>query len=226
VANDNSEILIRRGLDSARRLASVADGEPHMTTDSGPLGGGLYVGGHPSGFGNACPPVASSRWIRNPSGLIADATAAVAANIIYYAPICIPSGYNVNVKNIGCHVRGAAAGNVRVGLYSDEDGEPGTKILDSGSLSTSTAAFKQMGVSQIIPVRSGWHWTAFLCSSASPTFEVLSTTGYLPLVAWAASATKRPTIQYQIFAYAALPATATSVGVSTGAFPIVSVQMV
>ncbi len=221
----DSEILIRRGGDAARRTASLAEGEPHTTTDSGPLGGGVYVGDECTGFGNFMPPVYGSRWIINNSSLLNFGTAAVAANVIYYAPICIPQGFDITVKNLGCHVRSGAAGNVRVGLYSDIDGEPGTLILDSGNLSTSTAAFKQMGVSQIIPVKSGWHWTAITVSSAAPTYEVLATLGYISLVAWSASGVKRPTVAYEIAAFGALPATATPAGVTTGAFPIVSVQI-
>lgn len=233
MANDDITIQIARGSDADRRLATPVEGEPGVTTDSGHLGSYLTVGdgstagGVYPGAGNAHPGGPVNRWIHPPSSLLAAGTGAISPNILLFMPVCLPVDTNPRVKNLGIQVNGAGGGSdtVRLGLYRNEDGVPTDLIMDSGNLNVGSTGFKQMASATITSVKPGWYWTAFLCSAATATYEILATTGYLPLVPWSSSAAKRSTVQFQIYPYAALPSTASPVGVSNGAFPLVHVQI-
>jgi len=233
MANDDTRFQMRRGSRSNLDGETPREGEPTFSNDSthvggfGRVGDGSTAGGVYAGAGNAHPGGPVNRWIHPPSSLLAAGTASMSANILLFMPVCIPPDSAPRIKNIGLHVQGAGGGsdNVRLGLYRNEDGVPTDLVLDSGNLSVSSTGFKQMGSASPLDVRPGWYWTAFVASAATATYEVLSTTGYLPLVPWSSSSAKRSTVQYQIHAFAALPSTASPLGVSNGAFPLVHLQI-
>ena len=233
MANDPITIQMSRGSDANRRLSTPLSGEPGVTTDSGHLGGyqtigdGSTAGGVYPGAGNAHPGGPVNRWIGPPSSLLAAGTGAISANILLFMPVCLPVDTNPTIKNLGIQVNGAGAGShtVRLGLYRNEDGVPTDLILDSGNINVGSTGFKQLAAATPTTVRPGWYWTAFLGSAATATYEILSTTGYLPLIPWSAAGAKRSTVQFQVYPYAALPATASPAGVSNGAFPLVHVQI-
>lgn len=233
MANEEIQIQISRGSDSSRRAATPVSGEPGVTTDSGHLGGFLTVGdgstagGVYPGAGNAHPGGPVNRWIVPPSLLLAPATAATSANVLLYVPICFPPGPARSIKNLGIQVNGAGGGGAafRLGIYDNVDGVPTNLVLDSGSIAATSTGFKQMAAATTTAVRPGWYFIAFVTNSATATWETLSTTGYLGLIPWSSSAAKRPTVHYELHTYAALPSTASPLGVAGGAFPLGNVQI-
>ena len=64
-------------------------------------------------------------------------TLAVAANTLYATPLFIPD--TITVSALGVEVTTFATGNVRLGLYYDLAGQPGTLLLDGGATSTGGA---------------------------------------------------------------------------------------
>ena len=233
MANDTTRFQMRRGSRLNLDAETPRKGEPTLTTDSTHVGhfarigdnstaGGLYAGA-----GNAHPGGPVNRWIHPPASLLAAGTGAVAANVLLFMPVCIPPDSRPVIKNIGIHVQGAGGGgdNVRLGLYRNEDGVPTDLVFDSGNISVSSTGFKQMASPSPVDVRPGWYWTAFVGSAATATFQILSTTGYLPPIPWASSSAKRSTVHYEIHSFAALPASASPLGVSNGAYPLVHLQI-
>lgn len=233
MANDTTRFQMRRGSRSNLDGETPRAGEATLTTDSDHnghfhrVGDGTTAGGLYAGAGNFHPGGPVNRWIAPPASLLAASTATISANVLLFMPVCFPADSNPVVKNIGIQVNGAGGGgdNVRLGLYRNEDGVPTDLVFDSGNISVSSTGFKSMAVASPVDVKPGWYWTAFVASAATATYEIISTTGYIPLVPWSASGTKRATVHYQFHAFAALPASATPLGVTTGSYPLVHLQI-
>ena len=82
-------------------------------------------------------------------------TLAVAANTLYATPLFIPD--TITVSALGVEVTTFATGNVRLGLYYDLAGQPGTLLLDGGATSTGTSnGFKSVAVSQALSAGTWW----------------------------------------------------------------------
>lgn len=232
MAAETITIQIKRGTDANRRTDTPLNGELGVTSGSSHLGGylvagdGSTLGGRYPGAGNIMPGWPSGSWLFSQQSLLAHATGPASVNVITYAPVCVPPGSTVTLAGLGAEVKGAqAAKNFRCGIYTSVAGKPSVLLGETGSMSTATTGFKSV-ISFAIPLRPGWYWTAFLSDANTATFEVLSTTGYVPLVPWTTSTVKRPTLYHEILAYAALPATATPLGPTMAAFPIVNLQAV
>lgn len=83
--------------------------------------------------------------------------------IIYY-PLYIPDDYTLNA--LVCECTTASAGkNVRMGLYSDSNGLPGTLLVDGGNVSTATTGKKTAAIS--LAVSAGWYWLAVRSSGGT-----------------------------------------------------------
>jgi len=232
MANEHIQIQIKRGTDVNRRAASMANGEPGVTTNSDHLGGfltigdGSTVGGVYPGAGNSQPGWKRNSWYFTDMNIGPLVAATTSANVLTYMPICIPAGGSMELKNIGINVTtaGAAGAKVRVGLYSSSDGEPGDLVLDSGDLIATSTGFKSVGSALSVPLRPGWYWAAIVCNDLTIGFSSLNYNYFRQIIGWTSSAVMNPTVVYEIHVYAALPASATPLGLASSVAPIVHLQ--
>lgn len=97
--------------------------------------------------------------------------AAVTANRLYAQLHYI--GQNETAIGLGTNVAtGVASSNVRLGLYANNDGVPGSLILDAGEVSTSSSSSTpEIVISQALP--AGYYWVAGVFSD-TPSIRTLS----------------------------------------------------
>ena len=144
------------------------------------------------------------------------ALTAVTANTLYALPIMIGRGGTID--SVGVNVSTTVnSSNVRMGIYRNLNGIPGTLISDLGTVGTSNpAGFKEItGLS--IRLQPGLHWLTAVFSHA-PTLRTVSQTSMMGVFGVDNAATTAVGTGYtSAFTYAALPATFPAVTVSTAA---------
>ncbi len=74
----------------------------------------------------------------------------------FYVPMPIPR--SVTIDRIGIEVTDSAAGSpvIRLGIYENNAGAPGTLILDAGTVDASTTGFKEITISQALTAGMVW----------------------------------------------------------------------
>lgn len=83
---------------------------------------------------------------------------------IYFLPGYYESTFGVN--GFGVSLRGSdAAATVHVGLYTDNAGVPGN-VVASSSVSGATSGWKNMDITAVTGLASGWYWHAVLAVGA------------------------------------------------------------
>ena len=117
-------------------------------------------------------PYASNDWVPLWSGLGGGAstttvggTAVSSNNAVRYQPVWI--GQTVSLIGLGVDVAAANAGAsavVRLGLYSDSSGRPGSVVVDAGTASLGTAVAKELTFSSV-SLSPGWYWVALATQS-------------------------------------------------------------
>lgn len=75
-------------------------------------------------------------------------TAGLTAGVIYYAPISI--GERTTFTKIGVKVTTLSTGTARLGIYYMQNGQPTTLLLDAGTVDVTSAADKEITISQEI----------------------------------------------------------------------------
>ncbi len=134
----------------------------------------------------------------SPSGV------AISANTLYAVRVVARETYTFD--QIGIRITAGATGNLRLGLYAADatDGFPGTRILDSGDLSTASGNTNATAtISQKLQANTAY-WLALVCS-ASPSLSALPTTS-VPALFGATDYVSGPSnIIQRAFTYAALP---------------------
>lgn len=153
------------------------------------------------------------------SSLATGATTTLAAtnDILYACPIIISSA--ITITSIGIEVTTFAAGNVRVGIYTNTAGMPDALLVDSGALSTGTSnGFKSAVISQSLTL--GLYWIAGVFS-ATPTVRAITTVNSLHHLGFSSGTdTAVHTGVSVAFSYAALPNPFTGgAALHTGNFP-------
>lgn len=101
-------------------------------------------------------------------------TGAMTANLIYYAPIILPGAL---VDRAGIEVTTGAAGNCRLGLYSNSGGLPSQLIIDFGALDTTSIALVEASPTAF-NMPHDWCWLAAVFD-ATPTMRVGSGSGFM-----------------------------------------------
>jgi hypothetical protein len=130
-------------VDAKGRITSAATGTAGFTADRyhpGMVAGRLYLPAMGAALGNGT----------------------ILANVIYLYPMYIPQP--CTLSQMAIQVNGAVAGSsVELGLYTNNQGVPDARILDAGTLTTTTTGQKTItGLSQaLLP---GWLWVAFWAS--------------------------------------------------------------
>jgi len=136
-----------------------------------------------------------------PLGVATTTNSAITANRLYMMPVMIP--YDMTAVALALRVTTGAAGNARMGLYADNQGNPGSLLLDAGAVDTATAGLLELTLSQ--PLVAGVYWLAVVFSAA-PTVNAHTGAGGA-MGRDSASVTSVPIAgYYRGFTYAALPA--------------------
>lgn len=92
-------------------------------------------------------------------------TSATTTNTIIATPLFLPPGETIN--RIGVEVTTLqAGGDIRLGLYEDDNGVPGDLILDAGTVSTATTGNKEITISHTTSGRMIWA-VAFTASATA-----------------------------------------------------------
>ncbi|CAL4866977.1 hypothetical protein MMA231_01224 [Asticcacaulis sp. MM231] len=133
-----------------------------------------------------------------PIGMTTTSNAAVTANRLYVVPVAVP--YDLTVA-LNVRVTTGASGTVRLGIYADNQGQPGALVVDAGTLTTTTAGVLALAISQ--PLGAGIYWLAAVFNAApSVNMAVSAAMGHDSASATSATVTG----YYRAFTYAALPA--------------------
>ncbi len=133
-----------------------------------------------------------------PIGAGVTSNVAVTANRLYMLPVIIP--YDISIVAMGVRITTGASGNVRLGLYQDNQGHPGTLLYEGVPISTSATGLSEVSLSQSLS--AGVYWLAAVFNAA-PT--VNSHTG-AAMGRDSLSATSAPISGYfRAFTYGVLP---------------------
>jgi len=89
-------------------------------------------------------------------------TVVVTANKLYGQLIWVPN--LITATALIVQVTTGAAGNVRLGIYNDSSGAPGSLLLDGGTTTTTAAAVKTITISQSLS--PGLYWLAAVFDAA------------------------------------------------------------
>jgi hypothetical protein len=119
-------------------------------------------------------------------------TTMVSNNIVYAIPFYYPNA--TTWTRIGFTTTSAANGTAIMGIYSNNGGIPGSLLLNAGSVSTSTAADKEITISFTNP--SDWIWLAIIFSASGTG---VNSTLYSSGQGWLgrANSTSSPITRYQ-----------------------------
>lgn len=208
-----------RGIEADRSGATPEAGELLVTTDERKvyLGDGSTAGGHLVGpDGNFALGHRSGTRYGAGTMFTVPAGAAMSSNLLVFVPF--PVGKRTTFAEIGLQVSAAGSANARLGIYANGDGEPADLILDAGTVSVASTGVKTIAISQELD--PGWVWLAAVFQSGATASAVASiTTVSHPSLGFGTA----PTVQqgmFQVFGYAALPASATSPILTGAALPI------
>jgi hypothetical protein len=144
-------------------------------------------------------------------------TASVTLGQLYGVPFVVPA--SATYDRIACYTSSAAAGNVRMGIYNDNAGVPGSLVLDAGAMAVGGTS-NILTISQLLtgPAK---YWLVSLFS-AGPTMYVYNASAFIGSGA-ALSVLSATCGAQRAFAYAALPDPFTPSGAVTFA-PVVSLR--
>lgn len=149
------------------------------------------------------PGIRANNYYMSAAVLPSTATAAIVANSLYYQPIAITG----TINRIGIEITGGSAGAARLGLYTNNNGIPGSLILDCGTVDTTSVALVEATIPDMV-LRGEWMWMAVV-SNATPTCRC----GAVGSAMVAGSSTPSAGIRAYVgtLVYAALPAAAPAI---------------
>lgn len=128
----------------------------------------------PSGGGIIPASYAAGRYTVPPGGSATDSLAEAECR---YIPVFIPK--DCTVDRIGIEVTTAGIGGApvaRLGIYADDgDGKPGARLVDAGTVSTTTTGGKEIIISQALT--KGLYWLAVAAQGGATTFAAFRVTG-------------------------------------------------
>ncbi len=87
---------------------------------------------------------------------------AITANTLYAVPFFVP--VSTTFTKIGVQIPNAGGGgNIELGIYNNNNGIPGTLLLDAGSVAVGAGGAVTIAINQILT--PGWYWLAVAGSS-------------------------------------------------------------
>lgn len=104
----------------------------------------------------------------------ATAAATPSQNVAYWT--FLPLAANGTIDRLGVEITtGTASTDIRLGLWSDDgNGKPGTLLLDTGALATTSTAFVEATISQAVTVPGVWLGACRQSASGAPLRTVSS----------------------------------------------------
>lgn len=136
---------------------------------------------------------------------------AISANIIYYAPISITG----TVNRMGIEVTAGSAGAARLGLYSNNNGIPGTLILDCGTVDVTSIALVEATIAATV-LRGEWIW---MCAVSDATPTLRSGTAANSMTAGSSTPSAGIKGYAGTFTYGVLPSTAPAITTVSSVVP-------
>ena len=113
-------------------------------------------------------PALASGWYAGPAGVID--TISMAANVAMYT--AFPVERNVTIDRIGLNISaGVASSTVRLGIYGDTGGLPGTLLVDAGTINSASTGYMEITISTAITTGRVW-LCAVMQGGASPVTAV------------------------------------------------------
>jgi hypothetical protein len=94
---------------------------------------------------------------------------ALTANRIYAHPFVVPKTITLDRIAVNCTTLGTAS-NLRLGIYSDSNSEPGSLVLDAGAVDTTTTGVKALTINQ--QLTAGLYWLAAVSNNGTHAFRV------------------------------------------------------
>jgi len=140
-------------------------------------------------------------------------TGTVSANAFYCSPIYLMG----TVTRIGIEVTTGSAGACRLGLFTNNNGVPGSLILDAGTVDTTNIAIVEATISPIV-LRNEWIWMGAVFD-ATPTVRTGGPS--MAFMGGAGSTTASTRALTGSFTYGAFPATAPTVGSQSSVGPAI-----
>lgn len=165
------------------------------------------------------------RWYTMPLTCTALATSgALTADRFYALPFYCPKAMTLDTIAVNCTTL-VSAGHLRLGIYSDTNGEPDARVLDAGTVDTSGTGVKTIAINQAL-TGGTLYWLVALSEKATHVFRAPALAGVLDVIgADAACPTTHITHFYASQAYGALPANFPAVTQGTGiVFPLIYVH--
>jgi hypothetical protein len=87
-------------------------------------------------------------------------------------PVYRPTAFD----RVGVAITGATAGStLRTGLYADEEGLPGTLLVEFASVTLASGG-QTIAISTDLPLDAGHYWLALVSQGASTTFRTMTAT--------------------------------------------------
>ena len=122
-----------------------------------------------------------NRWyITNQLGNAALGTLVMTANTLYAMPFVVSKPCSINDMGINI-TAGVTSAQVRVGIYTDLNGYPDTRLKDGGALTASAAAFDSNVVTPALALDPGIYWVAVV-SGHAPTVKAVPTGDSYPIL--------------------------------------------
>ncbi len=230
-----TRIQIRRGTDANHTNAGVT-GEPIWTDGATPNDKRLWIAdgtlpkGIQVGWQFAPQPGWISAWYYNCSSIyLAAISGTVTINFAFYSPVFIGGGERnddgVSYQSFHAEVTGTqAAKNFKLGLYYNDNGQPGDQISESGDISTASTGIKTWSTSN--EVIAGWYWAAFNTDANTATFRLtdnLAAAG--PVMGSNAAGIGIKNVYFQAATYSGTPLPSTAAVTNAGSFDVPAITV-
>lgn len=161
--------ILYRGAASWARLAAGTSGQILQTGGAGANPSWITAASNAGPTPLVILSIANARY--RPAGTFGNTNAAIAANTLYAVPWYNPA--QTTFTKISIRVTTLSAGNVRLGIFNDVNGHPGTVLVDCGTASTASTGLKEIAFSQAIA--PGWYWFGAVFSG-TPTINTNTST--------------------------------------------------
>lgn len=113
-------------------------------------------------------------YIRTPMGTTAIATNGLTVNRSFCTGLYVPRGGAIDRVGIEVTTVGGTGSVVRIGLYADSDGLPGTLLFDAGTIDTATAIGYIQATVNWTGLNDGLYWIATVPQVGTPAPVVRS----------------------------------------------------
>jgi hypothetical protein len=112
------------------------------------------------GTGSTGSPLMTCAFIGN----ISSVTSGSFEDVLCFWPICV--SVRAQYTKLGAVVTTARTRYMKLGLYTDSDGKPATRLADSGSILCDSTGAKEYTIA--IDMKPGWYWVALVADTGNP----------------------------------------------------------